>query len=1161
MKNRDGQIAIDLVKDKKTREVFEKYATPYDLNLQQRNSLAYYENKQYNPYSHQNLQKRFIDGEDQYYCIQEQDDEYFYNPNQQIKQNYERNIPPPTINSIKNDQNQSNTFNNQSHNILEDSRVLNQYEIMIQQINQEEMFNKQQNLNDQQEVQNNFTFKNFFDQSLENYKEEEIEEQKYDQFIIKDSLYMNSPKFSTHQKYNNVTNITAHFSALKPTPLSLQKIQTPVEVGIIQNHKETNDEASQSIGQNIDSPTSTRKGKINEDMFFSPNPNNMNEFNSKADKVSNKMYIQKSHEIDYNEIEKYRMQSPIQRGRSQSQTSVLIQYQQSRLGSNTNTAIIDNEHEIMEPNMLSPRKHKYYLYFKSLKHRLAQEKSSVAIEVDTSQLVQNVGLVNFNSPTPNKTFQGFTYPQQSEGFTVVNEEFYSKDIESLKKLNTANRLPYQISEDESSPKERKIINFSECVGKQQKQLIQYQLRQKLNFDEDYDESNIVVDDIETNDIMKIQDSIKLKKIPGQNIQEQGYKQSKQQIKEYLQINQSIPFKLKNVYNTPCDPKKDLDFKMISNNQQIDQNQTDFITKSDKLIQQIPLMSHNSQNISNLNQQSQENKIFFQNNLQQQQFQLQQTQNEMIQNNQVINNSNNINNQQFSIANIIQQNNNQNQNESNQQYLQTVSPLLKRHSINGQLSGKKKIPLSPTPSTNSIFFVNRQVLSIRQLVLDEDMIESAYQFRSENQNSFLIQGANYEQSSALKRKKQPSISQNIMNSPQIEIQNNRKQSIISNRQKYMLEFSQNLLEIGISLFNSSPLCGLSFLILFDYIKPESEDIVKFLMQNPSTPVSAQQANSLEQTYLLKKSKQAITEILTDLSLQENCEILYYYSTFFSFSNSSFCSALRYFVQDLQLQNDPEQIDILLSCFAKKFFQQNQQQSSLFESSDSVHMLAFATFMLDIDIHFHKEHDLPKLIQEFQMNIQGINGGKNFSQDFINNIIENLLDKKITHIVSNKLIEKQKQHYVAVFNLLLHEKAQIFVSVFKQSAKTPHQKLQNIGGLNQPPEQELVLFILDNLAIVTNKNHTSNPLSHISIFSMLSLIISYKNQVLILKPAQIFNKSSIQVAKLDPQTQGFIVKQKQQLKFRVKGEEEGKLLDQKLRQLFSTNNSQNQGIRKN
>jgi len=30
---------------------------------------------------------------------------------------------------------------------------------------------------------------------------------------------------------------------------------------------------------------------------------------------------------------------------------------------------------------------------------------------------------------------------------------------------------------------------------------------------------------------------------------------------YSKNNQGIPFKLKNIYNTPCDPKKDLDFKM------------------------------------------------------------------------------------------------------------------------------------------------------------------------------------------------------------------------------------------------------------------------------------------------------------------------------------------------------------------------------------------------------------------------------------------------------------------------------------------------------------------------------------------------------------------------------------------------------------------------
>ena len=67
-----------------------------------------------------------------------------------------------------------------------------------------------------------------------------------------------------------------------------------------------------------------------------------------------------------------------------------------------------------------------------------------------------------------------------------------------------------------------------------------------DLDNPIDESNIIQDE----EITKPQKSQLL----------QGMK-----IKEYLQRNQSLPFRLNNVYNTQCDVKKNLNFDFNNNN--------------------------------------------------------------------------------------------------------------------------------------------------------------------------------------------------------------------------------------------------------------------------------------------------------------------------------------------------------------------------------------------------------------------------------------------------------------------------------------------------------------------------------------------------------------------------------------------------------------------
>lgn len=66
-----------------------------------------------------------------------------------------------------------------------------------------------------------------------------------------------------------------------------------------------------------------------------------------------------------------------------------------------------------------------------------------------------------------------------------------------------------------------------------------------------------------------------------------------------------------------------------------------------------------------------------------------------------------------------------------------------------------------------------------------------------------------------------------------------------------------------------------------------------------------------------------------------------------------------------------------------------------------MLAFAIVMFDIEHQQTKENilnnnndkinnDLKTLVKEFYINVNGINDGEDFSKEFLNSIIENILN---------------------------------------------------------------------------------------------------------------------------------------------------------------------------
>ena len=232
----------------------------------------------------------------------------------------------------------------------------------------------------------------------------------------------------------------------------------------------------------------------------------------------------------------------------------------------------------------SPKKHKYYLYFKHLKQKYLDENPRL-----------QPPSTNYNSPFHSK---------KPSNFEIDLHTLYSN----------------------KSQEDKENIEI-----------------------ENFDESNLIQDE----EICK----------PNQ---QQLFSQNK--YKEYLQANQSLPFRIKNVYNTNCDVKKNLNFEF-----------------------QIPSTRENTKFL-----QYQELDYSYQN-----------TDNPMM-------TQTNANNGPTTVSACTS---NLNNGFANEKYL-SGGKKKRAHSKNPSITNAF-LPHSPTPSISSILFVNRKLVLLNNLVYSFD----------------------------------------------------------------------------------------------------------------------------------------------------------------------------------------------------------------------------------------------------------------------------------------------------------------------------------------------------------------------------------------------------------------------------------------------------------
>ncbi|KRX02941.1 Sec7 domain [Pseudocohnilembus persalinus] len=312
-----------------------------------------------------------------------------------------------------------------------------------------------------------------------------------------------------------------------------------------------------------------------------------------------------------------------------------------------------------------------------------------------------------------------------------------------------------------------------------------------------------------------------------------------------------------------------------------------------------------------------------------------------------------------------------------------------------------------------------------------------------------------------------------------------------------------------------MAGIAFMHLFQFVNPNNTKKQLELLLNP------------------KILKSTLGDILTNEGITEHNDLVQYYLQNMDFYFVEYIKAIQQFFSKIEIENDPERIDLLLQQFSKSFYQNNFSHKHYFASYDAVHMLTFATVMLDIEVHLNQEQpqDFEQIQQQFYQNVKGINDGKDFDQKFLDEIVNTIKENQVTHLTDKDLIQIEK---VNQFQLMLR----ILEKISKVSVKAKKiTKNQNY--------KDMILYLVEQYIILINGSFETN-INWLSIFSIYSLNIQYKNQVLKFRSSD--PKIDFQIAQIVP-GQGIRIKQKSNLQFKIEDSLEGDKLNSTLYDNFS------------
>ncbi|KAL6084429.1 hypothetical protein STEG23_018029 [Scotinomys teguina] len=218
-----------------------------------------------------------------------------------------------------------------------------------------------------------------------------------------------------------------------------------------------------------------------------------------------------------------------------------------------------------------------------------------------------------------------------------------------------------------------------------------------------------------------------------------------------------------------------------------------------------------------------------------------------------------------------------------------------------------------------------------------------------------------------------------------------------RELIEIKNKKKLLITGTEQFNQKPKKGIQFLqekgLLT--IPMDNTEVAQWLRENP------------------RLDKKMIGEFVSD---RKNIDLLESFVSTFSFQGLRLDEALRLYLEAFRLPGEAPVIHRLLEAFTEHWRSCN---GSPFANSDACFALAYAVIMLNTDQHNHnaRKQNVPMTLEEFRKNLKGVNGGKDFEQDILEDMYHAIKNEEI--VMPEEQTGLVRENYV--WNVLLHRGA--------------------------------------------------------------------------------------------------------------------------------------------
>ncbi|KAJ8595613.1 Sec7-domain-containing protein [Rhizopogon salebrosus TDB-379] len=187
--------------------------------------------------------------------------------------------------------------------------------------------------------------------------------------------------------------------------------------------------------------------------------------------------------------------------------------------------------------------------------------------------------------------------------------------------------------------------------------------------------------------------------------------------------------------------------------------------------------------------------------------------------------------------------------------------------------------------------------------------------------------------------------------------------------------KKLVLAGAARFNSKPKSGIAFL-----------EENKLIHSDLSPDIS--RARSL--AIFLKSCTRLDKRLLGDyISKPDNLELLKEFLGLFDFKNKPIADAMREMLETFRLPGESQQIARITETFASIYFASGPAEV---KTEDAVYVLAYSVIMLNTDLH-NPQIRKRMTIEDYQRNLRGVNGGANFSPEYLQNIYDSIRKREI------------------------------------------------------------------------------------------------------------------------------------------------------------------------